>query len=50
MLPWAGRSCHAAVASSGLPRAGLAEEVLLRVIELCRFVERLAWANASGCP
>jgi hypothetical protein len=50
LLARVGRGWRAAVASSGLPCAGITEGVPLRVTEFCRTVERLAWAKANGCP
>jgi hypothetical protein len=57
-LAQTGRACRAAVAGSGLPRAGTRAEVLgksvwvvtHRLREFVGSVERLAWAKESGCP
>ena len=55
-LAQAGGACRAAVAASGLPRAGTREDVLGKSVWVVRHrlvessVERLAWAKASGCP
>jgi len=55
-----GGACRAAVAASGLPRAGssltvdeLGRSVCVvthKLSDFCTSVERLAWAKASGCP
>jgi hypothetical protein len=44
------RACRAAGESSGLPRAGVNEQVPLMVSQFVGSVERLAWAKANGCP
>jgi hypothetical protein len=57
-LAQTGGACRAAVAASGLPRAGTRRRVLGRSVwrvwhqldEFVGSVERLAWAKASGCP
>ena len=45
-----GRASRAAVASSGLPRAGTSEGVAFKLTQFCASVERLAWAKANDCP
>jgi hypothetical protein len=60
-LAQTGGACRAAVAASGLPRAGstlttvdeLGRSVWVvthKFSDFCTSVERLAWAKASGCP
>ena len=57
-LAQAGSACRAAVAASGLRRAGTRRVVMGRSVwvvthrltEFVGSIERLAWAKASGCP
>jgi len=58
-LAQAAGAFRAAVAASGLPRAGTRRRVVWgkrvwvvthKITEFCTSVERLAWAKASGCP
>jgi hypothetical protein len=57
-LAQTGGACRAAVAASGMLRAGTRQEVRGRsvwvvthkITEFCTSVERLAWAKARGCP
>ena len=50
LLARTGRGWRAAVVSSGLPRAGSAQGLRMKVSAFCGSVELLAWAKASGCP
>jgi hypothetical protein len=50
MLARTARLWRAAVVSSNLPRAGSTAGPRLKLKTFCVSVQRLAWANANGCP
>ena len=45
-----GGACRAAVADSGLPRAGTSAEVPLKISNFVGSTKRLAWAKDNMCP